>query len=218
MHVSFLKEKNVYYITGSKFDLNKAELLYEPDFSSDDCLKDFEVSGGNWYTEEGWLVGEIKENRGGLIYTNRSFKDDVILDIYAQAVPPCDNDLNFSWHADGWNYEKQDASKGYIGGLGGWWLNRAGIEKYPECRLFSSTGVYPLESGKTYHIVAGSINGHCFIFADDELVIEVKDPSYETILDYGRVALGTYASKIRFKSFKVFKAEAEKTKFTYSEN
>ena len=215
MHNVTEKKNGVCYITGKKIDLNALELLYSAEFSESSDLDDFEVTGGDWRVEDGWLIGSINEDRGGLIYSNRSFDCDVIIDFEAMAIPPCDNDLNFTWHADGWNYEKNDASRGYIAGLGGWWLNRAGIEKYPDFKLYCSTGSYPLKSGKIYRITAGSIEGHCFIYADGELIVEVTDPEYKTLLPYGRVGFGTYASAIKFRNLKVYRAGFETVRFKY---
>ena len=48
-------------------------------------------------------------------------------------LSPCNNDLNFVLKAEGWDYERNDAARGFIGGLNGWYDKKAGFEKYPLC-------------------------------------------------------------------------------------
>ncbi len=38
------------------------------------------------------------------------------------------------------------------------------------------TPLFPFVPGKIYKIQAGSIDGHCFIFADGKLLLEAMDP------------------------------------------
>jgi hypothetical protein len=90
------------------------------------------------------------------------------MDFYAKMIPPCENDLNFVFRSEGYNYDKNDAGKGYICGLNGWWEKKAGIEKYPECLLSAQTSLFKAESGVEYHIQTGCVGRHCFIFVDGQ--------------------------------------------------
>lgn len=207
------------FITGRRIVPGKSRILYDRPFTPASLAADFEAASGSWQADEtGWLTGEIRRNGGGILYSRASYEGDMMLDFDAMAVPPCQNDLNFVWKTCGWNYEKNDADRGYIGGLGGWWLNRAGIEKYPSCTPFVSTGLCPLEAGKQYHITAGSIRGHCFLFVDGALVVEMRDPTPEALADCGRFGLGTYASCIRFTALTVYEPYAEPLHLSYPVN
>ncbi len=192
-------------IMEKEIDLEASPILLEDCFTQNNLEEnwDLEKSTGEWWLENGWLTGRHPKNAGGLLYTKKGYAGNVLLDFEGRTVPPCDNDLNFTWCAQGWDYEKNDAGISYIAGLNGWWEKKAGIERYPECKMRSTTSLFTLIPGKTYHIQAGSINGLCFIFVDGKLVIEAMDPNPIDSIIYNRVGLGTYASHIQFKNFKL---------------
>ena len=203
-------------ITNKQIDLDRSEILYEKPFSKASLMEDFEISGGTWTVEEGWLTGLFRENAGALVYLKKEFPGDILLDFIGRTVPPCDNDLNFTFKTKGWDYEKNDADRGYIGGLGGWWDNKAGIEHYPQCTPWASTELLKLESGKEYHIQTGSIGDHCFLIVDGVIVTELYDPNAEEFKDCHRVGLGSYCSHVQFRDFKVIRPYWEKTSFVYT--
>lgn len=201
--------KRVLYLREKMIELDRCPVLYDKPFTAQSLQEDFEAASGKWFADDDhWLTGEIREDAGGMLYSRASYDCDMIFEFDAETVGGCSNDLNFVWKTCGWDAEKHDAGRGYIGGLGGWWLNKAGIEKYPECIPFAATPLYPLEAGKPYHIIAGGIDGHCFVFANGELLLEMIDSAPETLADCGRFGLGTYASCIRYRNLKVYRAQA----------
>lgn len=203
------------YIMNKEIDVEKSEILYAADFTDEKLRSEWEISGGDWKCADGWVTGSFRENGGGLIYTNREFPDDIMVDFKAKAIPPCNNDMNFSWKTTGWDYEKNDAAEGYIAGLNGWWENKAGIERYPTFMPNCSTPLFNMVSGWTYHIQGGSIGPHCFLCVDGKLVIEMNDPHPETLLGR-RVGLGTYCSQISFTDFKVRKISWKERQLEYT--
>lgn len=192
------------YLFGKKIDLENSTLLYQDDFAQTDLSKNWELASGDWVVKDGWLEGKLLKNGGGLIYSLKSYDCNVLLDFKCRTIPPCDHDLNFSWASEGWNYQADDAGLGYIAGLGGWYDNKTGIERYPECRIHSMTQAFQVEAGRTYHVQAGSIDGHCFIFVDSKLIIEVFDPMPIDTSRYGRFGFGVYAGQAQFKDLKVY--------------
>lgn len=192
------------YLFGKEIDLENSKLLYHDDFSKADLSVNWEIAAGEWRVRDGWAEGSYPHNGGGLIYTKQSFGCDVLLDFEGRTVPPSNHDLNFSWCAAGWDYEADDAGIGYIAGLGGWYDNKTGIEHYPECEVKSLTQAFQLEAGRTYRIQAGSIGGHCFLFVDSRLIMEMHDPDPIDPSKHGRVGLGVYASHAQFRNVKVY--------------
>ncbi len=180
-------------------------LLFHDDFSKNDLAERWEISGGDWTSGGGVCRGVFRGNAGGLIYTKQQFPGDVLLDFWGTIIPPCDNDLNFSFRTRGWDYEKGDAATGYIAGFNGWYTKRAGIERYPTCALQSLVGTFSIEAGREYHIQAGIVGNTCFIAADGQVVVTLSDPDPITEPDCNRVGLGTYCSQIEFRDFKVYR-------------
>ena len=83
MEMLRIKEKDII--------VDRSELLYRADFSNGGLEKDFEIAGGNWVAENGGVMGYMEEDGGGLIYSYRSFKGDVLLDFYGKIIAPYDN-------------------------------------------------------------------------------------------------------------------------------
>lgn len=90
-----------------KYDIEYGELLLEDNFDGTEPIENkWEIGGGEWVKSNGLLRGEIRENRGGLIYSRQNISGDLIMDFTGKLIPPCDNDLNFTFRASGWNHEK----------------------------------------------------------------------------------------------------------------
>lgn len=183
-------------------DLTKSTLLFEDDFAQG--LQNWNIASGNWTCENSTLIGNNLDNSGGMIYAKPEFHTNVLLDFTGKMLPPCNNDLNFTWNTEGWLTEKNDAGIGYIAGLNGWWEQKTGIEHYPECTVRSVTTGQNFAANQTYHVQAGSIDGHCFIFVDGKLVLEMFDPFPIDYTLYGKIGFGTYCSHIAINHVKVY--------------
>ena len=59
------------------------------------------------------------------------------------------------------------------------------------------------------------MGGHCFLFANGALVVEMIAPQPQTLDGCGRFGLGTYASAIRFTGLTVYRPFYEPTCFSY---
>ncbi len=194
-------EQNVLHIMEREIDVAGSPILVEGPRTTEELERDWEYRNGVWKVEDGWICGKHTGNSGGILYSKKEYRGNVLLEMEGRTVPPCDNDLNFTWRAAGWDDEKDDAGVSYIGGLAGWWESKAGIEHYPECTCRAATPLFHFEAGRTYFIQAGDINGHCFLFVDGRLVVEMYDPN--PLDQFGKVGLGTYASWIQVKNFRV---------------
>ena len=43
-------------------DPDTMEILYDAPFTQENFARDFEIRDGNWYVEDGWLIGESRKN------------------------------------------------------------------------------------------------------------------------------------------------------------
>ncbi len=195
--------------------LARSELLYAAEFTPELFENDFEVARGDWSVQDGWLTGFMEEDGGGLVYTKRHYFGDILMDFEVRSVEPYRNDLNFTFCAEGWNDEKQNFGLSYIGGLQGWYYGRTGIEKHPDNEVFAVTALHKFEPERTYHIQTGRIGDKLFLFIDGEHIIEVRDP--DPITEFGKVGFGVYASKVQFRSLKVYRPLCDEWYTSYVE-
>ena len=191
------------------------ELLFHDDFTDPDLSKNWEITGGEWVSGDGTCTGIYRENAGGLIYTHRQFPGDIMLDFYGTIIPPCNNDLNFAFRTRGWDYKVGDSDVAYIGGLNGWYINRCGLEKYPDLKLQALCQHFEAESDREYHIQTGIVGSTAFLAVDGQMLLTLSDPDPITLEDCNRVGLGTYCSHIRFRDFKVYRPKTTHTPMEY---
>ena len=193
---------------------DKCPVIYDRPFSKESLEEDFEICGGNWYVEDGWLIGENRENCAAMVISRKQYNENVILDFKASTIPPCTHDINVMWNGN-WNRETNYRDIAYVSGLQGWWVGKVGIEKSPEYKLNVATPLFDFEPGKVYHIQCGSINGHCFTMVDGKLLLEVTDPDPIDFTKYGLIGFEAYCTKVRFTDFKVRRAVWTENKLRY---
>ena len=181
------------YLLNKEVDLDKGELLLSLPFADASDLEQLELASGSWGIENGALVGRSRGNGGGICYTKESFPGDILIDFYGTMLSPCNNDLNFVLKAEGWDYERNDAARGFIGGLNGWYDKKAGFEKYPLCDTL-------------------------FLAVDGQLLVEMRDPAPEEFAGFGRIGLGTYCSQIRFRDLKILRPSWRSVSQSYQAN
>ena len=101
----------------------------------------------------------------------------------------------------GWNMEwdeaKDERGVAYVAGVQGWWDGKVGLEKSPDYLLTAAAPCPWFRPGRDYHIMTGSIDGHCFLFVDGELRIELLDPDPIDARRYTRLGFEAYHSMIR---------------------
>jgi hypothetical protein len=69
--------------------------------------------------------------------------------------------------------------------------------------------------GKLYKIKAGSIEGHCFIFADDQLLLEAMDPDPIDNRKYTKIGFEAYCSRIRIRNIVIRQIHWEEAGMKY---
>lgn len=182
--------------------LEQCRTLYHERFTSEILHRDFDVKGGEWTAENGYLIGKNRENNPGMILLKESFSGNVMLDFKASTILPCTHDINVMWNGS-WDETTNTRGVAYVAGLQGWWQGKVGFEKSPDYRLNAGTPLFPFIPGKEYHIQTGSIDGHVFIIVDGSLLLEVTDPEPIDSSRYGKIGFEAYCSQIQIQDFYV---------------
>lgn len=190
-----------------EIDIDNFEILYDVPFTQESFERDFEVRDGNWYVENGFLIGESRKNFASMAIMKESFFGPVCLDFYAKVLEPCTHDINCMWSGS-WNEETNTRALAYVAGIGGWWDGKVGFEKSPEYKLNSGTKLLDFEPGKLYHMQCGSIGGHVFVVVDGKLAIEATDPDPIDQSKYGRIGFEAYCTRVAYTDFKIRRAVA----------
>jgi hypothetical protein len=192
------------HIIRKQIDLARSTLLYDTPVSPESLAADWQVYSGEWTVDSGWLTGKNPGNFPGMIVSRAGFPGNVIVDFEARTVPPCTHDINFMWNGS-WDEAKNERGVAYVAGLQGWWAGKIGFEKSPEYKLNAATPLFDFEPGRIYHIQGGSIEGHCFVFIDGRLVLEVTDPDPIDGQRFARVGFEAYCSHIQIRNIKVWR-------------
>lgn len=190
-----------FHLLGKSIVLDECPVLmdYQP---GEDWQEYWQVMGGEWTQEDGWLIGAERGNLGGILFSRESYDCDVIFRFTGKTVLPATRDLNALFCAH-WNTDTDYLGNAYIVGLNGWYEHKNGIERSPEDGLRALSASYQYQPGEEVEIVTGSIGGHCFLFVDGELVTELIDPHYIT---GGHVGFSPYCTKLALKDIKVYQA------------
>ncbi len=185
-----------------KIDLNRSEILFSERFTQDRLARDWTICSGEWWVEDGCLLGRNPENAPGQIISKVSFTDDILMDFEGETVLPSAHDIDWMWNIS-WNEDHTGRGFAYVAGLQGWWDGKVGFEKAPDYRLVAGTPLFDFAPGRTYHIQSGSIDGHCFVFVDGRLLIELMDPDPISLETGGHIGFEAYASYIRIRNLVV---------------
>ena len=168
-----------------------------------------------WAVEEGVIRGGFAdEPTHGQIFCKTQFTGDVILDFEARIVPPSYHDLVWFWNTKLMN-EEPCWSGGYLGCLGGWWSNMAGIEKLPTYDPSAIAPSHDTKPGVWYHIVSGSVGDEHFIAVDGKLVTYVADASPADTSTPSSIGFGVYESCCEYRKLRVLRSNAEKREPKY---
>jgi len=179
------------------------EVLYDRPFSKESLEEDFEIKGGKWYVdEEGWLVGENRENCAGMVISKADYFGPILMEADCATILPNDHDINVMWHGS-WNEEINRRHVAYVAGIQGWWDGKVGFERSPEYTFTAGTQLFPFEPGKQYHFTVGDWKGHIFVCIDGKLVLEITDPNPIDDSHYGKIGFEAYCSLLKFKNVKV---------------
>jgi hypothetical protein len=158
-----------------RIDLDASPILYDRPCSPESFAEDWETRNAHWEYRDGAFWGRNPLPAPGVIISKRSFPGDVLVDCYARTVLPSRHDIDVMWNLT-WDETANQRGPAYIAGIQGWWEGKVGIEKSPEYKLTAATPCPWFEAGREYRVQAGSVAGHCFLFVDSILRLELTDP------------------------------------------
>ena len=205
-------------LLGKKIIADKSPVIFEYK-PSDDWQNFWDVMTGEWYHENGYLIGSEPGNFGGILMSKERYEDDVMFSFTIGTVLPATRDVNAVFCAN-WNETHDYLGLSYVCGLNGWYEDKSGIEKNLVCSkengderaLYSTTAAYRYQPGTEVRMTAGSINGHTFMVVDDVLVTELIDPEP---ISGGHVGFSAYCTKLKIKDIQVRKIYWEEFIQTY---
>lgn len=172
----------------------------------------FEDKGGEWRYENGYLIGSEPENKGGILLTRESYSDDVMMTFTVKSLLPATRDLNAVF-AVTWDEEINYLKRAYITGVNGWYDGKSGIERFPEDEMRVLVPSYKYTPGEEITITTGSVEGHCFLMVNGELIIEAvdnRDP-----IKGGRAGFSPYSTILAIKDIEIRKIHWETREQSY---
>lgn len=169
-------------------------------YSPDENWKDYwSVKSGNWTYENGYLVGDEPGNKGGILFYNKYFSQNVMFSFTMGAVLPATRDLNAVFCAN-WDDSTDYLGESYVCGINGWYEHKSGIERNGCSNLYATTSSYVYEPGTEIRMTVGSIDGHTFMVVDDCLVTELIDPNP---IKGGYIGFSAYCTKLKIKDIEI---------------
>ena len=197
-------------LLGEKIIIDKSKLLlkYSP---GEDWLDYFEPKLGHWECKDGWLIGSEPGNFGGIIFSRESFPQNVMMSFTMKTKLPATRDLNAVYCAH-WDDEVNYLDESYVCGLNGWYEGKSGIERNLHSNLYATTSLYKYEPGAEVRMICGAVDGHNFMYADDQLICELVDPNP---IKGGHIGFSPYSTALMIKDIEVREIYWEKFEQVY---
>lgn len=201
-------------IMRKRIDVTASPVLYDRPFTSQCLEEDWVVRHAEWTCENGAFLGRNPRPAPGVIFSRAEFPGNVLVEFHAQTVLPSRHDIDVMWNLS-WDDRADTRGAAYVAGVQGWWDGKVGIEKSPEYRLIAAAPCPWFEPGQDYHIQAGSVDGHCFLFVDGVLRLEVLDPHPINSKRHNRIGFEAYQSMIRVSDLTVRQIAWEEREQSY---
>ena len=180
-------------------DVGASMVLHAQPMTQGHFEADWTVHNSTWWVEDGWLCGKNAENAPGMAILKADFPGNVMVEFEARTVLPSTHDIDVMWNGE-WLLQENKRGMAYVAGIQGWWTGKVGLEKSPQYKLTATTPLFDFQPGRIYLVLAGSIDGHLFVFVDGRLILEVTDPDPIDAQRFNKVGFEAYASHIQVRS------------------
>lgn len=197
-----------------QIDIQSSEILYDRPVTSESLKSEWDIYNCEWTVRDGWLTGNNPNEAAGMAFLKTDFPGNILLEFEGRTVFPSSHDIDFMWNGE-WSEKLNSCGVGYIAGIGGWWSGRIGIEKSPEYKLRATTRPFDIVPGRTYKIMAGSVDGNCFIFIDGKEIIELIDPDPIDHSIYKKIAFSAWSSHIQIRNIVIRQINWEPLEISY---
>jgi len=195
--------------------LDKSEILYEQEeFTQEVLERDFDIKSGEWYVEDGWVVGKNPLCCPGMLVSKDDYFGNNMLELTCQMVDPSTHDINVMLNGS-WDLENDCRHVAYVAGLEAFWHGNVGFEKSPEYKLVISTSLFDFDPTAEHKLQFGNIDGQLFILADGKIALEIQDPDPIDVNKYGKIGFEAFSSWWKFKEVRVKKLNYRKIKNEY---
>lgn len=181
-----------------RIDLAACPVLYDRPLDAAAFAEDWEVRHADWTCHDGSLWGTNPLPAPGVAICRHPFPGNVLVECRARTVAPSTHDIDVMWNLS-WNEADNTRGPAYVAGIQGWWDGKVGLEKSPEYKLVAAVPCPWFEPGREYLVQAGSIDGHCFVFVDGVLRLEVVDPEPIDSTVHNRIGFEAYQSKVAIR-------------------
>lgn len=213
-----LKEEpdGIIMVAGTNLYLDESEILYEQkEFTQEILERDFNIATGEWYTEDGWVVGKNPECNPGMIISKADYFGNVVLDFRAKMVAPSTHDINVMINGE-WDFTTNKRGNAYVTGLEAFWHGQIGFEKSPEYKLVVGTSMLDFDPEKEYHIQFCNAGGILITIVDGRVGLMIQDPDPIDTSKYGKIGFEAFSSWWKFKDVKVKKLKFERLGENYN--
>jgi hypothetical protein len=212
--VKKLESMKGFTIMRKEIDIEKSPVLFNDPVTPENFKTDWNTYNSQWWVEDGWLTGKNPENAPGMAILKEDFPGNVMVEFEARTVIPSSHDIDVMWNGE-WVDSLNHRGMAYVAGIEGWWEGKAGLEKSPEYKLTATTPLFDFKPGHSYKVLAGSIEGHMFIFVDGKLLLELTDPDPIDNTKYVKVGFEAYCSYIQIRNIVIRQIKWNKLDMKY---
>lgn len=205
--------EGVLRLPGRNIYLKDSEVIFSIDeFSQEDLEKHFDIKTGEWYTEDGWVVGKNPDMCPGMIVSKEDFFGEIMFEITTKLVPPSTHDINLMIHGE---WTEKGRGNAYVAGIEAFWQGNIGFEKSPSYKLTAATNLFDFDPEKEHLFRFACAQGLIFILVDGKLCLMVTDPDPIDIDKYGKVGVEAFASWLKFKNMRIYRLKTERVREYY---
>ena len=114
-------QEGTLHLAGVDVFLNDGETIYEcSEFTEKGLSEDYDIKGGTWYVEDGWVVGKNPNCCPGMLVSKKDYCGHVLLEVTVKMVSPSTHDINIMINGS-WDEKKNRRDLAYVTGLEAFW-------------------------------------------------------------------------------------------------